>query len=141
MPSPLIKGTIGYVAPEYGMGGAISALGDIYSYGIFLLELITGKRPTDDMFNNEMSIRSFSERAIPDNIEQIVDQCLVNELRENSTTQRNPEQFKLQCHTFLVSFVEVGISCTSVSSKDRMAIQSAIRCLKGIKEAVLELWN
>ncbi|CAM8985756.1 unnamed protein product [Rhodiola kirilowii] len=139
--STAIKGTIGYVAPEYGMGGAISALGDIYSYGIFLLELITGKRPTDDMFNNEMSIRSFSERAIPDNIEQIVDQCLVNELRENSTTQRNPEQFKLQCHTFLVSFVEVGISCTSVSSKDRMAIQSAIRCLKGIKEAVLELWN
>ncbi|CAM8992821.1 unnamed protein product [Rhodiola kirilowii] len=139
--STAIKGTIGYVAPEYGMGGAISALGDIHSYGIFLLELITGKRPTDDMFNNEMSIRSFSERAIPDNIEQIVDQCLVNELRENSTTQRNPEQFKLQCHTFLVSFVEVGISCTSVSSKDRMDIQSAIRCLKGIKEAVLELWN
>ncbi|CAM8899460.1 unnamed protein product [Rhodiola kirilowii] len=132
--STAIKGSIGYVAPEYGMGAAISPQGDIYSYGITLLELITGKRPTDDMFNNEMSLRNFCERALPDHVQEIVDECLVYELREATATQRNPEEFKNQWYTFLTSFVEVGLSCSMDSSRDRMDIQSAIKCLKKIKE-------
>ncbi|CAM8899458.1 unnamed protein product [Rhodiola kirilowii] len=133
--STAIKGSIGYVAPEYGMGAAISPQGDIYSYGITLLELITGKRPTDDMFNNEMSLRNFCERALPDHVHEIVDECLVNELREATATQRNPEEIKNQCYnTFLTSFVEVGLSCSMDSSRDRMDIQSAIKCLKKLKE-------
>ncbi|KAL9686969.1 hypothetical protein QQ045_031365 [Rhodiola kirilowii] len=131
--SAAITGSIGYVAPEYGMGASISVQGDIYSYGILLLELITGKRPSDDMFNNEMSLRSFIERAIPDHVEEIVDEYLVNELHEATATQRNPEETKLQWHTYLISFLEVGLSCSAESPRDRMDIQSAIRCLKGIK--------
>ncbi|XP_074342335.1 uncharacterized protein LOC141679856 [Apium graveolens] len=34
-----VRGTIGYVPPKYGMGGEISAEGDVYSYGIILLEM------------------------------------------------------------------------------------------------------
>ncbi|CAM8924319.1 unnamed protein product [Rhodiola kirilowii] len=63
--STAIKGSIGYVAPEYGTGATISAQRAIYTVmESFLLELITGKRPPDDMFNNGMSLRSFCERAI-----------------------------------------------------------------------------
>ncbi|CAM8907187.1 unnamed protein product [Rhodiola kirilowii] len=94
--STAIKGSIGYVAPEYGMGAAISPHGDIYSYGILLLELITGKRPTDEMFNNEMSLRNFCEIALPDHVHEIVDECFMNELREATATQRNPEEFETQ---------------------------------------------
>ncbi|KAM7466726.1 hypothetical protein LguiB_014288 [Lonicera macranthoides] len=42
-----IRGTIGYVAPEYGLGGEASMNGDLYSYGILLLEMMTGRSPID----------------------------------------------------------------------------------------------
>ncbi|KAI9080714.1 hypothetical protein K1719_037380 [Acacia pycnantha] len=42
-----IKGTIGYIPPEYGEGGLVTVKGDIYSYGVLLLELLTGKKPIE----------------------------------------------------------------------------------------------
>ncbi|CAM8982995.1 unnamed protein product [Rhodiola kirilowii] len=135
--STAIKGSIGYVAPEQGMGAVISTQGDIYSYGIVLLELITGKMPTDYMFNNGMSLRSFCATAISSDhvhVEEVIDQCLVNELYEAAATQRNSEQIKLEYKTVLVSFVEIGILCSAESSRDRMDIQSAVKCLERIKE-------
>ncbi|KAJ7561051.1 hypothetical protein O6H91_03G012100 [Diphasiastrum complanatum] len=42
-----VKGTLGYLAPEYAMWGKVSESCDVYSFGILLLELISGKKPIE----------------------------------------------------------------------------------------------
>ncbi|KAG0476635.1 hypothetical protein HPP92_013476 [Vanilla planifolia] len=42
-----VKGTLGYLAPEYAMWGKVSESCDVYSFGILLLELISGRKPIE----------------------------------------------------------------------------------------------
>ncbi|KAK4427685.1 Proline-rich receptor-like protein kinase PERK12 [Sesamum alatum] len=44
-----VVGTLGYVAPEYAESGRMSTKTDVYSYGVVLLQLITGLRTTDEI--------------------------------------------------------------------------------------------
>ncbi|PIN11575.1 Serine/threonine protein kinase [Handroanthus impetiginosus] len=42
-----VMGTFGYVAPEYANSGLLNEKSDIYSYGVLLLEAVTGRDPVD----------------------------------------------------------------------------------------------
>ncbi|KZV45615.1 putative protein kinase-like [Dorcoceras hygrometricum] len=42
-----VLGIFGYHAPEYAMAGQITRKSDVYSYGVVLLELLTGRKPVD----------------------------------------------------------------------------------------------
>jgi serine/threonine protein kinase len=47
---------------EYAQSVHASTCGDVYSFGIVLLEMITGKRPNDSMFEGDLNIANFVER-------------------------------------------------------------------------------
>ncbi|KAG7949200.1 hypothetical protein I3843_13G049600, partial [Carya illinoinensis] len=70
--------TIGYMAPENGYGGIVSTRGDVYSYGILLLETFTRKNPVDDMFTGEMSLKRLVEESFSLSILEVIDANLLS---------------------------------------------------------------
>ncbi|TYH51531.1 hypothetical protein ES332_D10G282300v1 [Gossypium tomentosum] len=74
-----LRGTIGYAPTEYGMGSELSTNGDVYSYGILLLKMLTGKRPTNERFTKGLSLHNFVKTALPDRVVEIIDPILLQE--------------------------------------------------------------
>ncbi|XP_056163168.1 probable LRR receptor-like serine/threonine-protein kinase At3g47570 [Syzygium oleosum] len=59
-------GHFGYAPPEYAMGCEISREGDVYSYGILLLEMFTGLSPIGNTFRDNLTLHSFVIEALPE---------------------------------------------------------------------------
>ncbi|PNX93911.1 LRR receptor-like kinase resistance protein, partial [Trifolium pratense] len=72
-----IKGTVGYAPPEYGMGSEVSTHGDMYSFGMLILEMLTGRRPTDEMFIDGQNLRMYVEISFPNDVMEILDPHIV----------------------------------------------------------------
>ncbi|KAL4354250.1 hypothetical protein GQ457_06G006850 [Hibiscus cannabinus] len=54
-----LKGSIGYMAPEYGMDAGVSTRGDVYRFGIVILEMFMRKRTVDNMFSGDMDLQKW----------------------------------------------------------------------------------
>ncbi|EOY17844.1 Serine-threonine protein kinase, plant-type, putative [Theobroma cacao] len=111
--SSVMKGTIGYVPSEYGMGGAVSPEGDIYSYGILLLEMITGRRPTDGMFHGGLNLHNFCNMALPERLKEILDSRLLEQICENNERSRSLPNMEAKMLESLVSFAKEGVACSA----------------------------
>ncbi|KAG9454582.1 hypothetical protein H6P81_007486 [Aristolochia fimbriata] len=61
---PAHKYTYNLLQSMHGFQGGVLPRGDVYSYEILLLEMFTGKRPTDDRFTGDMNLRKWVGEAL-----------------------------------------------------------------------------
>ncbi|XP_047082030.1 putative receptor-like protein kinase At3g47110 [Lolium rigidum] len=113
-----VKGTIGYIAPEYAGGGhRVSTSGDVYGFGIILLEMMTGKRPIDATFKDGVTIVDFVASEFPHEILRIVDANLGEECKNISEANKASENPVQEC---LISVLQLALSCTHPVPSQRM---------------------
>ncbi|KAH0713622.1 hypothetical protein KY289_009581 [Solanum tuberosum] len=114
---------------EYATGNTFSTYGDIYSYGILLLETFTGRSPSDEIFKDGLNLHDFVKRAIPEQVKDISDPKLVYDERGRLINNKT-----IECLTLII---RVGIACSVESAKDRMDIANVVNELNVIKDAFL----
>ncbi|XP_026404567.1 probable LRR receptor-like serine/threonine-protein kinase At3g47570 isoform X2 [Papaver somniferum] len=135
-----IRGSIGYAAPEYGMGSDVSTSGDIYSYGIMVLEMITGRRPTDIMFTDGLNLHAFAKTALlTDRVMEIIDPALLVPVRpedgdgNTSEIQANTEN-NAKLRDAATGIVNLGILCSTETPRERMDMAHVVKELQSIKK-------
>lgn len=67
------------VNAEYGMSEEISTKGDVCSFGLLLLQMITGCSPTGEKNNDGTSLHEFVRRSFPKNIYVDVDPTMLQD--------------------------------------------------------------
>ncbi|KAG6642333.1 hypothetical protein CIPAW_09G135500 [Carya illinoinensis] len=121
--------TIGYMAPEYGSEGIVSTRGDVYSYGILLMETFTRKKPTDNMFVEEMNLKLWVEESLADlSIVEIIDASLLGEERYNDASTMDS----------VSSIMGLALDCCVDSPEERINTRSIPIALNKIKSKFLQ---
>eukprot|EP00253_Pinus_taeda_P007591 PITA_07591 len=117
-----VIGSVGYIAPEYGTGGRPSMKGDVYSYGILVLEMITGKKPTDAVLSEEeQSLQSWVGDAFPDRLLEVIDTTLVEEIRmeEEDEEHESHDVREFIGHGIVVLLAKIGVMCSKGDPHER----------------------
>ncbi|XP_043705145.1 probable LRR receptor-like serine/threonine-protein kinase At3g47570 [Telopea speciosissima] len=135
-----IKGSIGYAAPEYGIDGKATTQGDVFSYGILLLEMFTGKRPTDQMFTDDLNLHHFAKATLPMQVMQILDPTLLpkeehGEEIEEETINRieGPSHRTDKLQDCITAIIEIALQCSIESPRERMNMNDVVKELQKIK--------
>ncbi|KAJ4745363.1 Receptor-like protein kinase [Rhynchospora pubera] len=124
-------GTIGYVPPEYGVGNHVSPQGDVYSYGVMLIELFIAKRPTDAMFKDGLTLQKFVENQLSNGSKatEIVDALFLSK-----ETLDDLGEMLEKC---LQLILKTGLSCAKVRPRERMKIKDVVRQLEEARAFLL----
>ncbi|CAJ1931461.1 unnamed protein product [Sphenostylis stenocarpa] len=117
--STRVMGTFGYMAPEYATSGKLTDRSDVFSFGVVLLELVTGRKPVDPMqpFGEESLVewaRPHLLRAVETrDFSELVDPRLEQQYIDN-------EMFKM---------IEAAAACVRHSALKRPRMVQVVRAL------------
>nr|GLL37547.1 probable leucine-rich repeat receptor-like protein kinase At5g49770 isoform X1 [Ipomoea trifida] len=115
--STQVKGTLGYLDPEYYMTQQLTDRSDVYSYGVVLLELITARPPIE---RGKHIVRVVSEamndQKDSNKLDRVVDQIL--------RPHRDPDG--------LLKFINLAMSCVRESAAERPSMGEVVREIENI---------
>lgn len=113
----MVAGSYGYIAPEYGYTLKVDEKSDIYSYGVVLLELLTGKTPLDPSFGESIDIVQWVRTKIKDNktVEEALDASIAGQCKP------------VQEEMLLV--LRVALLCTAKLPKERPSMRDVLMML------------
>ncbi|KAG9456514.1 hypothetical protein H6P81_001022 [Aristolochia fimbriata] len=122
--STQVKGTHGYLDPEYYASNSLNTKSDVYSFGVVLLELITGEPavigPSD---TEKISVVEWVKRVIPGgDIAEVVDPRVQGAYKSASAWKA----------------VEIAVSCTRPRAVERPSMRDVVFELKGCLESEIE---
>ena len=134
-----------------------------------MLEMFTGRRPTNDMFRDGLNLHNFVKMALPKRLVQIVDPQLLpreatemgattatiiakekfdnnddnaNEIEvEEADNNEESKQIDTNMQKFLLSIFNIGILCSMESPKERMSMEEVLKELQLIKNTFVGLGN
>lgn len=87
--------------------------------------MLTGKRPTYNMFTGSLNLYSYVNAAFPEKIEEILDPTISEEIKDHLM------------HKCATSLLRIGLSCSNEAPKDRISMTDVATEISSIKEAVL----
>ncbi|KAJ0684351.1 putative protein kinase RLK-Pelle-DLSV family [Helianthus annuus] len=115
--STRVAGTYGYMAPEYAMRGYLTDKADVYSYGIVLLEIVSG-------------VANIPNKA-KENQFVLHDRAIALKAEGKLTNLVDPKLGSDYDPTEMMVVTELALKCTAISPTDRPTMSSAVSMLEG----------
>ncbi|XP_057423374.1 PTI1-like tyrosine-protein kinase At3g15890 [Lotus japonicus] len=112
-----VKGTLGYLAPEYAMWGKVSESCDVFSFGILLLEIVSAKKPIEKL-----------PGGIKRDIVQWVTPYFHKGVFKHIADPKLKGNFDLE---ELISVITLAMRCTDGSPDKRPSMAEVVEWLKG----------
>uniref|UniRef100_A0A0E0GDK2 non-specific serine/threonine protein kinase n=1 Tax=Oryza nivara TaxID=4536 RepID=A0A0E0GDK2_ORYNI len=109
--STYVMGTIGYIDPEYARTSRLNEKSDVYSYGIVLLELLTGKKPVDNECNLHHLILS---KAADNTVMEMVDPDIADTCKDLGEVKK---------------VFQLALLCSKRQPSDRPTMHEVVRVL------------
>ncbi|XP_010468302.1 PREDICTED: receptor-like protein kinase HAIKU2 [Camelina sativa] len=120
--APLVKGTLGYIAPEYAYTRNVNEKSDVYSFGVVLLELVTGKKPVEIEFGENsdivMWVRRKSKKMNREMMMELMDPSIEVEYKEDA-----------------LKVLTIALICTDKSPHARPFMKSVVSMLEKIESS------
>ena len=126
-----------FLLAEYAVGGEASIKGDVYSYGIVLLEMFTGKRPTDNMFTDNFNLHNHVKMAAAEQVMEIVAPSLISEGPTESNRTTGSSRGNVVRTLCLGCILQIGVMCSADLPSERMNIGDALMELQVIRDVYL----
>ncbi|GLJ06495.1 hypothetical protein SUGI_0040430 [Cryptomeria japonica] len=114
-----LHGFIGYMPPEYALSGRMTVRGDVYSYGVVILEMLSGQNPTSEMFGEENTLPRWTLRTSVDGTPFEVIATHFHTAHEDSEQQ-------------MINMVKLGLACTSPRPENRPTMNEVVKILQRI---------